>query len=74
VSRLPLEKKENIGNDCQASCGGVVGSPHTPSFRTRGFPVAKTALSAITTEPKYDVAISFLARDEVIAKELYGRR
>jgi hypothetical protein len=35
--------------------------------------VAKPALSAIKTEPKYDVAISFLAKDEVIAKELYDR-
>jgi hypothetical protein len=35
--------------------------------------VVKAALSAITTEPKYDVAISFLAKDEVIAKELYDR-
>ncbi len=32
-----------------------------------------TALTAIETEPKYDVAISFLAKDEVIAKELYDR-
>jgi hypothetical protein len=35
--------------------------------------VANPALSAITTEPKYDVAISFLAKDEVIAKGLYDR-
>jgi hypothetical protein len=35
--------------------------------------VARPALSAITTEPKYDVAISFLAKDEVIAKDLYDR-
>jgi hypothetical protein len=41
---------------------------------TLGFPVtANTALTTIATEPKYDVAISFLAKDEVIAKELYGR-
>jgi hypothetical protein len=35
-----------------------------------GFPVTK---SAIATEPKYDVAISFLAKDEPIAKDLYDR-
>jgi hypothetical protein len=35
--------------------------------------VAKPALTAVTTVPKYDVAISFLAKDEVIAKELYDR-
>jgi hypothetical protein len=33
----------------------------------------KPALTAITTVPKYDVAISFLAKDEAIAKELYDR-
>ncbi|TMJ54158.1 MAG: hypothetical protein E6G85_06385 [Alphaproteobacteria bacterium] len=35
--------------------------------------MAKPALTAVTTVPKYDVAISFLAKDEVIAKELYDR-
>jgi hypothetical protein len=37
------------------------------------FPLAKPALTAVTTAPKYDVAISFLAKDELIAKQLYDR-
>jgi hypothetical protein len=35
--------------------------------------VAKPALTVISTDPKYDVAISFLAKDEPIARELYDR-
>jgi hypothetical protein len=35
--------------------------------------VSKPALTVIGTEPKYDVAISFLAKDEPIAKGLYAR-
>ena len=35
--------------------------------------MAKPALTVISTDPKYDVAISFLAKDELIAKELYDR-
>jgi hypothetical protein len=34
---------------------------------------SKPALTVIGTEPKYDVAISFLAKDEPIAKDLYAR-
>ena len=35
--------------------------------------MAKPAMTVISTDPKYDVAISFLAKDEPIAKELYDR-
>jgi hypothetical protein len=35
--------------------------------------VTGPALTTIGTEPKYDAAISFLAKDEVIAKDLYDR-
>jgi hypothetical protein len=35
--------------------------------------VTGPAIATIGTEPKYDVAISFLAKDEAIAKDLYDR-
>jgi hypothetical protein len=39
----------------------------------KGFPASKPALTRIAIEPNYDVAISFLAKDEPIAKDLYDR-
>lgn len=35
--------------------------------------MAKPGLTVISTDPKYDVAISFLAKDEPVAKEVYDR-
>jgi hypothetical protein len=44
-------------------------------LQSKGFsvPVTRPDLATNGTEPKYDVAISFLAKDEAIAKNLYDR-